>query len=555
MAHLSDVETSLLKRSALSQESRKAIPVFLLIVFFGALFFQLLSTHMVERKADGLYSGGSTWGDLAWHLSMLSNFAQRGFAAVKENPIFPGTKLSYPFVPDLLSAWLVRRGISLQASLVLPALLTILGSVVTTYVLTRSVGANVFGSVAAVFLLLFNGSISGLYYLWSDHRSALNLPLSFTVLRTDYSHLPEHNLRFSNFICDFLLPQRAADFGLCIGTIVIMLLWVYWKRSSGKHLFYAGVLLSCLPLIHFHTFVSLVIVAGFLFLIQLFTESNDWSKTLKAWSLFALAMIIIALPQSFWILPGHAGHFLRPQFGWMKGSEPLLWFWLKNLSPHIFIFAAAYWVAKPKVKTFYLAFVGLFVFTNVIVFQPHDFDNLKLMFWWFLMSCVLTGAMLDEFDHRSFPFGLTLSLILIATMIATGTLSVWRELHLSWQMFSSEDITLAQFVKDHTSRDAIFLTSDKHNNPVPCLAGRRILMGYRGWLWTHGIDYRHREHDVVEMFQGSEHAVDLLQQNHVDYVLIERSKISEFHENPEFFTSHFLVVYRSPNFTVLRVSH
>ena len=121
-------------------------------------------------------------------------------------------------------------------------------------------------------------------------------------------------------------------------------------------------------------------------------------------------------------------------------------------------------------------------------------------------------------------------------------------------MFSLEDIAVAQFVKHQTSRDALFLTSDKHNNPVSCLAGRTIVMGYRGWLWTHGIDYGVREQDVMEMFRGSERTINLLRQYRVDYVLIERDKISQFHENPEFFTNHFPIAYRSSNFTLVKVS-
>jgi hypothetical protein len=555
MELVSELEGLLLKRSTLREALREACPILLLLVFCAFLFVQLLSTHMLAQKADGLYSGGSTWGDLAWHLSMISNFAQRGSTAVRENPIFPGSRLSYPFVPDLISALLVRRGINLQASLILPSLLSILGFIVALYLLARSVGASALGSVSSVFLVLFNGSIVGMFYLWSDYHNAVNGPLLTTVLRNDYSHLPEYNLRFSNFVCDLLLPQRAADCGFCIGTVVITLLWVYWKSSNRKSLFYAGVLLSCLPLIHFHTFVAIAIIAGLLILIQLLVEGNDWSDTLRAWSLFSFPMIIIALPQVLWILPGGAGHFLRPALGWMKGSDSVWWFWLKNMSPHIFVFALGFWFAKPKVKTFYLAFVGLFVLSNLVIFQPHDYDNLKLMFWWFLMSCILTGLIVDVFIRRSHLLGLLLSLILVATMTATGSVAVWRELHLSWRMFSSEDIALAQFVKDHTSEDAIFLTSDKHNNPVSCLAGRRIVMGYRGWLWTHGLDYRVREHDVIEIFRGSKQAINLLGQYRVDYVLIEQDKIKEFREDPEFFQSHFPVVYRSPNFTVLQISH
>ena len=81
------------------------------------------------------------------------------------------------------------------------------------------------------------------------------------------------------------------------------------------------------------------------------------------------------------------------------------------------------------------------------------------------------------------------------------------------------------------------------------------MMGYRGWLWTHGLDYRVREHDVIEIFRGSKQAINLLGQYRVDYVLIEQDKIKEFREDPEFFQSHFPVVYRSPNFTVLQISH
>jgi hypothetical protein len=554
MKRVSELGSSLLKRTSIRNALRKALPLVLLAAFFGLLFYQLLSTHMLAKKADGLYSGGSTWGDLAWHLSMISNF-QRGASAVKENPIFPGTRLSYPFVPDLVSAWLVHRGLGLRASLIAPSLLTLLGLTLAVYFLARTVGASAIGSVASVILVLFNGSIVGMFYLWSDYRSAVNRRWTLTLLSNDYSHLPDRNLRFSNFVCELLLPQRAADFGFFIGTIAITLFWLYWKDFSRKSLFYGGLVLSCLPLIHFHTFVALGIVAGSLFVIEvLFVEPRQWRDTARAWTLFSLPIMMLALPQVLWILPGHAGHFLRPTLGWMTGSDSVWWFWFKNMSPHMFIFALAPGFAKPKVKTFYLAFVGLFAVSNLVIFQPHDYDNLKLMFWWFLMSCILTGLMLDCLVRRFRLPGLSLSLVVFISMIATGSMAVWRELHLSSRMFSTEDIALAQFVKDHTSTDVIFLTSDRHNNPISCLAGRRIVMGYRGWLWTHGLNYSTREHDVIEMFRGSNDSIDLLKQYQVAYVLLEQDKFEEFRENPEFFKARFPVVYSSAKFTLLQIS-
>ena len=183
-------------------------------------------------------------------------------------------------------------------------------------------------------------------------------------------------------------------------------LWLYWDTRKPKYLMYASLMLSCMPYVHFHSFVALVIVAGFLFCIQFLADPGYWS-VIRDWLFFAVPLIILALPQVLWISPVHAGHFLRAQWGWMSGNDPLWLFWLKNLSPHWLVFALAYWMAKPKLKTFYLAFVGLFVVSNILVFQPNDWDNIKLFVWWLLLSCVLAGffsgtALAAPFLARSF---------------------------------------------------------------------------------------------------------------------------------------------------------
>jgi hypothetical protein len=530
------------------------LPVVFLLLFFGPLFGDLLFSHMLRRKADGLYSGGSTWGDLAWHLSMLSNFAQRGLSAVRENPLFSGEKLVYPFLPDLFSAWLLRCGLSLQASLILPTFTAIMAAVVGLYFLARSMTGSTFAALAAPFLYFFNGSLVGCYYLWQDHQNSHADLLSLVVWNhKDYAHLIEHNLQFSNVISDFVLPQRASVFGLCLGVLVVEFLWRYWERSQGKDLVGAGVVLSLLPLVHFHSFVALALTSGFLFFIQLFTERRNWKRVLRNWSAFAIPLFVLALPQTLWITPSHAGRFLRIQWGWMTGNGPLWLFWLKNLTPHLPVFLIALYFARPKLKTFYLAFIGLFLVANIVVFQPYDWDNMKLMLLWFLVSCVLAGSLLADLWRES-RAGPLLASTLAGTLLLTGMMSVYRELHVSWLMFSSEDVALAEFVKNHTSKDAIFLTSDKHNQPIACLAGRRIIMGYRGWLWTHGIDYEARQRDVFDIYRGAKNALELMRQHRVQYVLIEQDKIRDFHENSQFFAARFPALYQSQNYTIFKIS-
>jgi uncharacterized membrane protein len=206
------------------------------------------------------------------------------------------------------------------------------------------------------------------------------------------------------------------------------------------------------------------------------------------------------------------------------------------------------------VKTFYLAFFGLFVVSNILVFQPNDWDNIKLFVWWFLLSCVLAGFFLEQLWRRYSWRGAFVAILLFALMTATGAASVYRELHLSWLMFSREDLELGEFVRDHTRKDALFLTSDKPNNPVACLGGRRILMGYRGWLWTHAINYREREQDIMAMYSGSDRARDILTRYSVDYVLIEQDKVADFHENQGFFAANSRPVYSSAHYILFEVA-
>ncbi len=84
------------------------------------------------------------------------------------------------------------------------------------------------------------------------------------------------------------------------------------------------------------------------------------------------------------------------------------------------------------------------------------------------------------------------------------------------QMWSREDIVLAEEVKKLTDRDAVFLTNDAHNHWVVDLAGRKIVMGFKGWLWSWGINYSEREKDVEKMWNTGQ----IVKSYNISYVII-----------------------------------
>jgi uncharacterized membrane protein len=63
------------------------------------------------------------------------------------------------------------------------------------------------------------------------------------------------------------------------------------------------------------------------------------------------------------------------------------------------------------------------------------------------------------------------------------------------------------------------------------LTGRRIVMGYRGWLWTHGIDYRTLERAVAAMYAGDPGSEALFARYGVTHIYVGPGERAALHAN------------------------
>lgn len=600
----------------------------ILVVFFGFLFGNLLSSHMLFEENGNLYSGGSTWGDLAVHLTYISAFNHRGFSVLWKNPLFPGEKFSYHFLSDLISAALVKLGLGLRASLIVPSFLFAVILVILIYFLTFKITKSKIGALLAPFLFFFNGTIFGVYYFWQDFRvSGLGLWKFANSMAKEYAHLADYNIRFANIIADYILPQRPFILGMIIGVLAVYFFWTYWENKNAeieipatewrgaptecritlrnftkmicfycaktlaklldlcfslrfatgwlhprpggtgyspgkikttffngmgkKKLLWGGIVVALLPIVHAQTFITMIMVAGFLFLIQVIGNIKNFKKIILGWIWFAIPIAIIALPQVLLFFPLEKS-FLKFQFGWMKGTDSFIWFWTKNLGIYLIIFPIAFIFAKKKLKTFYLAFLGVFIVSNLVLFQPYYYDNMKIMIWWFLLSVILVAAFFKKITEMGWNGRIIIAAIFIL-LTGTGILSVYRESYAIFLMFSAEDLKVVEFINKNIPEKAVFLTSDKHNHPVPTLTGRQILMGYRGWLWPHGINYSKREKDILTMFRGAKDTKGLLEKYNVSYVVIGPSEIYNFKANVRFFDENYLKIFESQNYKIYEI--
>lgn len=531
----------------------------ILIVFFGLLFFNLLNSHILYPIDNALYSSGSTWGDLAFHLTLINSFKERGFISTLKNfPLYLGEKTRYPFVFDYISVLLLKMGINLRWSIIIPSLLFLIGFIICFYYLAFKISKKRLVAFFTPFLFVFNGSLFALYYFWQDFKKSGQIFINFlNRMPVQYTHLSEKGIEFSNIIADFLLPQRAIILGLFFSCLALIFLWNYWDTNKKRELFKSAVIIGLLPLIHTHLFLSLILFCFFLFLIQwLYLKKLPF----KDWLGWGIIVFVLAIGPVLWLFPFGNKSFFRIQLGWMANGEFFWFFWLKNLGLYLIFLITSLSIIKKythwnKIITFYLPALCIWILCNIFVFQPWEFDNMKLFVFWFLLSTIMIAVYFNYLTEKNKVFFKISAIILFLITILPGLLTVYRELKLSFILYTQADLELADFVKKNTKTSDIFLTTDQHNNPISSLAGRQILMGYRGWLWSHGIDYKERFNDLLNIYNGSDNAYQLISQYNPNYILVEKKPDSPWLINQNYFRNYFRPIFENPSYVLYKIEN
>ena len=76
------------------------------------------------------------------------------------------------------------------------------------------------------------------------------------------------------------------------------------------------------------------------------------------------------------------------------------------------------------------------------------------------------------------------------------------------------------------------------------LVGQPIVLGYQGWLWSHGVDSSKTAADVELMYSGVDTTATLLTKYHIRYVYISDRERGRFMVNEAFWASHFQKIYQ-----------
>jgi hypothetical protein len=568
-------------RRAILHPTAWSLSHFVFYVLISVLLYFVFDRAVVET-AGAIYTGGShNLGDLPFHFASITSFVY-GQNFPPEDPSYAGTRFAYPFIADFVAAMFVRAGASMRNAMFLQNMALSLSLVGVlhrwTVKLTRD---RLAGLIAPVLVLLSGGLGWKLFFeeVRTDERGIVGL---LSNLRHDYSILDGNVYRWGNALTTLFITQRSILFGLPIAIIIFTQWWLaldevstgsdegagkrsksktvtplskqarpmlfvfpsYPFSASAKRMIAAGVMAGMLLLVHAHTFLTVMGLAGVLALIFF---KHNW----RDWTIFFAIALVLAVPQMVWVMSGssvEAKSFIGWHFGWDKAEDAnAVVFWFKNLGLFIpLLVGALLWKSKDyfierKWLYFYLPFTLCFIGPNLIKLAPWPWDNIKVLFYWYIASVPIVALVLARTWQGKWYLKV-MTVGLFASLTLAGALDVWRTVskQIDNQEYEKNGVILAQKIIATTPPRSLILHAPTYN-PVVFLTGRRSFLGYTGYIWAHGLDFVQRESDIKNIYAGASNAEELLSRHGVNYIVVTPVERSYMVVNDPFFTRFPLV--------------
>src|SRR5215204_4455997 len=346
------------------QPDAKSLGYFLFYAGATIVLWKVFSRAVIQDEA-GISTGLlNNFGDLPFHLSVITSFAF-GNNFPPEDPTYAGVRFTYPFLSDFVSAVFVRCGADLRQSIFIENFILALSFIGLVHRWALVMLRDRLAAIITPLLVLLNGGMGWVLLFDKAGKSEsglfgvlLDLPPSFTVI-------PETTWRWGNAISALLVPQRGFLMGLPLATIAFTQWWLATDKTrelensfTGKkaragdkqkrngdtptrfpiatrRMIAAGVAAGLLPLVHAHSFVVVMAMAGCLALIHI-----SW----REWFTFFIVASVIALPQLLWSTSHSAvdaSSFFAWEMGWDHGKDNPIWFWFKNTGLFIPLVLAA----------------------------------------------------------------------------------------------------------------------------------------------------------------------------------------------------------------------
>ncbi|MDQ3624818.1 MAG: hypothetical protein M3463_20435, partial [Verrucomicrobiota bacterium] len=431
-------------------------------------------------------------GDFSLHVT-YARYLANGAPFWPENPIYAGRPLIYPVGLDLFNSLLLLAGVDALRGFIWVGLT---GAICAGFALWRWGGAFVLAG------FLCNGGLAGLRLLFEGQLA-------------DY----QADLAWKSIPLALLVTQLGLLFAVPAG-LLLLCSWraryfsqddEEWRLPAwGEWLLYAS-----LPVFHLHTFLffSVLLAVWFVFVPEL-----------RPRLLRFVAASVLPASALVWLVTGGFGSasVLRWKPGWMcddadflamcadilglaPGLGTTLFFWVLNfglLPVAIGALAWKVWCQRDRRWSGTVVFTALGVFAACcfVSFAPWEWDNTKLMLWSYL------AVLPFLWSHVLAPLPRPWRVTGVIALFFSGAVSLLGGLdgtHRGFTIaFRSEVDGVARAVRGLPITER-FVAWPTYNHPL-LLNGRKLVLGYPGHVWSHGLPLPDREARVTAILNGDD---------------------------------------------------
>jgi len=476
-----------------------------------ALFALRAFCWLVYYKDDAIcVLSPNNLGDMSLHLTYI-NYLAKGATFWPQNPIYSGIALHYPAGIDIFNAMLKLAGCDVFRALIWVGLI---GSALTCYALLR------WGGWFAVIGFLCNGGLAG----WKF-----------------FHHFRLHFEDFQDFVAwksiplSMLVTQRGLLYAIPAGLLLLATWRAQWFRDSKDARpavrmpqWVQVVLYSTMPLFHLHTFMFLSALLGCWVLMgsETYPRLRYEIMDIILWAILPATICVSLVPGLFHRGQQSAAHVVHLQLGWMQDNHSFFGFWFNNfgllllLAPALLAWTIWRYRKSPAAQnSFAFVFPSIFVFclSCVVMFAPWEWDNMKIMIWSYIAILPFLHEMLLWIPEPNGPpvrIGCYIILFFSGFVSLIGGID---ESHTGYPIAYRSELDAVTFAVRNLPADATFAGYPTYNHPL-LLSGCKMLEGYSGHLFSHGIDYQARDQMVKRMMLGASDWQSIAAALHVRYL-------------------------------------
>lgn len=536
------------------------------------------------------------YGDIPLHMTQVSKFAFQKNLDLNE-PIFNGEKIRYSFLINLISGFILRLFGNWYFAMQFPAMALMTASTLLMFLSYRKFIKSEWVALVAIVIFLF-GSGFGASYVIKNYEQSLNTQsrtftgylvdtTASTVTKWDAVY-PNQNIAWGAPLSLVFLHQRSFFLGFFLFTLFWYLFTIWIKNPKNTRLTIAiGLIVGLGPLSHFHSFVAMILVLAAILVRALILKDRTLVKRML---ILGIVAGIVATPQIIYLVAGKTSlafsdnPFIKFRLGWMveptTGSvvfKPygrslfgdlgsffkFLWINFAVVLP----FLVMTFLVSVKSEKFRSRFLGIslwcilallfFAVVQIIRFQPWDYDNNKiLVYMQFFAAPAIVAFFAWLKDHQK-VLGSILFATFVIIAIHSGVLDQVPRALVPYGnlpvIFNTDVIIMSDYIKRNIDEKEIILTSSTHLNPVNSLAGRPVIVGYPGWLWTRGISYVKEENDLKNFYYDPISNFDIASKYGAKYVLIDSTAIYDWKAQVNKFDTNFNLLLSQGEFRLYQI--